>query len=337
MSMTAQKKDLSDPDVIYDFAQKMGDVTHLDYLYALTVADICATNPTLWNSWRASLLRQLYQETKRALRRGLGNPIDKKERIDEVRATAHDLLIQEQVDDNAAHAIWNQLSDDYFLRENPEDIAWHTKAILEHQYTGSPLVLIKKTQGTQFIGATQIVIYTRDMPNLFAASVAILDQLNLSVLDARIITAGEHFSLDTYFVLDEDNQPIQDENRLHYIQHVLVTALSQPDNFPAIVQRRIPRQLHHFAIKTQVIISNDIANQHTIVEVITLDRPGLLARIGRLFMQAGVKLQSARILTLGERAEDVFFITDKDNKPISDPDTCKNLEDLLREQLDQAL
>lgn len=336
MSVTAQKKDVSDPDVINDFARKVGDTVHLDYLYALTVADICATNPNLWNTWRASLLRQLYTETKRALRRGLGNPIDKQERIDEARASALDILEKGGEPAAAINPIWDQLGDDYFLRESPEDIAWHTQAILRHEDSSMPLVLVKRTQGQQFDGATQIFVYTHDMPNLFAASVAVLDQLSLSVLDARIITAKSRFSLDTYVVLDENGDPIQDDARLEHIQQVLTQALSRPDQFPEIVQRRMPRQLRHFDVKTQVTISNDIASQHTLVEITTLDRPGLLARIGRLFMESGVELQNARIATLGERAEDIFFITDKQQQPISDPRVCEALAGLLREQLDQA-
>lgn len=335
MSMTAQKKDLSDPDVINEFARKVGDIVHLDYLYALTVADICATNPTLWSSWRASLLRQLYTQTKRALRRGLGNPIDKQEWIDETRASAMSLLQSAQVDPAAVNRIWDNLGDDYFLRENAVDIAWHTQAILQHPQDGGPLVLIKKSTSEQFEGATQIFIYTRDMPNLFAASVAAMDQLHLTVLDARIITARTHFSLDTYIVLDENNSPIHDDHRLGIIRDSLIQTLSNPDRFPEVVQRRMPRQLKHFDVKTVVTISNDIVNQHTILEVITLDRPGLLARIGRIFMEAGVDLQNARIATLGERAEDVFFITDKQQQPISDPSVCEQLADSLREQLDQ--
>ncbi len=336
MSVTAQKKDVSDPDVINDFAQKVGDTTHLDYLYALTVADICATNPNLWNTWRASLLRQLYTQTKRALRRGLGNPVDKQQRVAEARSSALEILDKDQVTGLEADHIWDRLGDDYFLRESPEDVAWHTKAILQHQNTEGPLVLIKQSHGQQFEGATQIFIYTHDMPNLFAASVAVLDQLNLSVLDARIITAKSRFSLDTYFVLDENGAAIHDSARLEHIRQALTHALSNPDNFPEIVQRRMPRQLKHFDVKTQVTISNDIANQHTIVEIITLDRPGLLARIGRMFMESGVELQNARIATLGERAEDIFFITDKQQQPISDPNVCETLAGMLREQLDLA-
>jgi [protein-PII] uridylyltransferase len=336
MSMTAQKKDVSDPDVINEFAQKVGDINHLDYLYSLTVADICATNPNLWNSWRASLLRQLYTQTKRALRRGLGNPIDKQEWIAETRAAAMALLNSESVRESDANRIWDKLGDDYFLRESAADISWHTQAILQHPEGSGPLVLIKQNHSEQFEGATQIFVYTQDRPNLFAASVSVLDQLHLTVLDARIITASSRFSLDTYFVLDENGESIQNGERMEYIRETLIRTLSDPDTFPEIVKRRMPRQLKHFDVKTQVMISNDIANQYTIVEVITLDRPGLLARIGRLFMESGVELQNARIATLGERAEDVFFITDKKQQPIADPQLCEKLADMLREQLDQA-
>jgi [protein-PII] uridylyltransferase len=335
MSMTAQKKDVGDPDVINQFAQIVGDITHLDYLYALTVADICATNPTLWNSWRASLLRQLYTQTKRALRRGLGNPIDKQEWILEAREAALDILRTENIQEAVVNTIWDSLGDEYFLRESPSDIAWHTAAILQHPVGGGPLILIKQNHSEQFEGGTQIFIYTRDMPNLFAASVAALDQLHLTVLDARIITSSTAFSLDTYIVLDENNVPIHEVGRLEKIRVFLQHTLADPSHFPDIVHRRLPRQLKHFDLRTAVNISNDIANQHTVVEVITLDRPGLLARIGRIFMEHGVNLLNARIATLGERAEDVFFITDERQQPIADPALCEAIAQALKTQLDQ--
>ena len=103
-----------------------------------------------------------------------------------------------------------------------------------------------------------------------------------------------------------------------------------------LVQRRLPRQLKHFDVRTQVNLSNDLVHQRTVVEVITLDRPGLLARVGRIFMEHGVNLQNARIATLGERAEDVFFLTDAAQQPLSDPELCERLCAALREQLDQT-
>jgi len=336
MSVTAQKKDVSDPDVINEFAQKVGDIVHLDYLYALTVADICATNPTLWNSWRASLLRQLYTQTKRALRRGLVNPIDKQEWIIENRASALELLEDQQVSSSEAEGIWDSLGDDYFLRESAKDIAWHTTALLRHGPDAGPLVLVRENHSEPYDGATQIFVYTRDLPNLFAATVAALDQLHLTVMDARIITSNSGFSLDTYIVLDENGDRIADSARLAHIGNELRQSLARPDQFPVLVQRRLPRQLKHFDVRTQVNLSNDLVHQRTVVEVITLDRPGLLARVGRIFMEHGVNLQNARIATLGERAEDVFFLTDASQQPLSDPELCERLCAALREQLDQT-
>ncbi|HRH90666.1 MAG TPA: [protein-PII] uridylyltransferase [Agitococcus sp.] len=334
MSMTAQKQDLSDPEVIHNFAKQVGDIAHLDYLYALTVADICATNPKLWNSWRASLLRQLYQQTRRALRRGLNNPIDYEELIAETRITAMEELLAEGFDEQAITAIWQNLGDDYFLRETAKDVAWHTREILQHGNSTQPLVAVQKSHTNQFQGATQIFVYTKDLPNLFAASVATLDHEHLTVLDARIITATNHYSLDTYIVLDEDNTPITDAHRLEKVRQHLVKTLSNPEQFPTIVHKRLPRELKHFKVKTEVHISNDIVKQQSSLEIITLDRPGLLAKIGLIFMQHGVSLQSARIATLGERAEDVFFIGDAHGQPISNPELCQQLADALRQQLD---
>ena len=335
MSVTAQKKDVSDPDVINEFAQRVGDVVHLDYLYALTVSDICATNPTLWNSWRASLLRQLYVLTKRALRRGLVNPIDKQEWIDETRRDALSALAQQGIGRDRVEPLWASLGEDYFLRESAHDIAWHTAALLQHPADGGPLVLIRENHSEPFDGATQIFVYTRDMPNLFAATVTVLDQLQLTVLDARIITSTSGFSLDTYLVLDEHGVHITDPARLASIGDELRRTLASPDQFPVMVQRRLPRQLKHFDVRTEVNLSNDLQHQRTVIDITTLDRPGLLARIGRIFMDHGVNLQNARIATLGERAEDVFFLTDARQQPLSDPDLCERLCDALRDQLDR--
>lgn len=335
MSVTAQRKDISDPDVVYEFARHVGDLVHLDYLYVLTVADINATNPTLWNSWRASLLRQLYTETKRALRRGLNNPVDKQDWIDETREEAMKLLVGQ--DHNAAEieALWANIGDEYFLREMPRDIAWHTEAMLDRENPNDPLVLIGETSQTSIAGGSQIFIYTPDTRNLFSATVNALDTLGLTIMDARIITSVDGFSLDTYIVLDEQGTPIgEDWARIEQIRKTLTETLKHPERFASTVSRRMPRRNKHFDVPTQVIISNDIVNDRTAVDIHTLDRPGLLAHIGRIFMRFELLVQNARIATLGERAEDVFFITDLDGEPVSDPALCQELQETLTRELD---
>ncbi|WJN58377.1 [protein-PII] uridylyltransferase [Pseudomonas sp. SO81] len=337
MSTTAQRKDLSDPQVIFDFAQLVGDQTRLDYLYVLTVADINATNPSLWNSWRASLLRQLYTETKRALRRGLENPLDREEQIRQTQTSAIDILVRNGTDQDDAEQLWSQLGDDYFLRHAAADVAWHTEAILQHPAGKNPLVLIKETAQREFEGATQIFIYAPDQHDFFAVTVAAMDQLNLNIHDARVITSTSQFTLDTYIVLDADGGRIgENPARIKEIRDGLVEALKNPDDYPNIIQRRVPRQLKHFAFAPQVTIHNDAQRPVTVLEITAPDRPGLLARIGKIFLDFDLSLQNAKIATLGERVEDVFFITDAHNQPLSDPELCARLQDAIVQQLSQA-
>jgi [protein-PII] uridylyltransferase len=340
MSMTAQRKDISDPDVVYEFARQVGDLVHLDYLYVLTVADISATNPDLWNSWRDSLLRQLHTETTRALRRGLNNPVNKQDWVDETREAALSQLKARGVDAADALSLLAGLGDEYFLRETADDIAWHAEAILLHMQQKDrqhlPLVLIRDSHAANFRGGTQIFIYTPDNKNLFAATVNAIDHLGLTIVDARIITSSGGFSLDTYIVLDENGTPIGDNTpRLAHIRKQLAQTLCDPEHFGSIVQRQLPRRYRHFDVPTQVIISNDLRNDCTVVDIQTLDHPGLLAHIGRIFMRFNLLVQNARIATLGERAEDVFFVTDQNQQPLSDPALGESLRNTLQQELDQ--
>ncbi|MCH8552976.1 MAG: [protein-PII] uridylyltransferase, partial [Natronospirillum sp.] len=336
MSLTAQRDDLSDPDVIHRFTEKVQDLVHLDYLYVLTVADISATNPALWNSWRAALLKQLYTEAKLALRRGLENPVGKEERIEDTKRKAIEILRADEYDEEEIRHFWSNPGEDYFLRETPENIAWHTKAISQ-QGEGVPLVLIQELNEGAFESATQIFIYGPDRINLFADIAYVMDQLQLNIHDARIMTSSSSsYSLDTFIVLEEDGSPInmEDTERLRDIQHKLLMAVVEPPQRRPN-SRRVPRTLKHFKIPTRVTLSNDLVNERTIVEVITTDRPGLLALIGQVFIDMGVYLQSARISTLGERVEDVFFIVDADNRPLQDADLGERLRTELTRKLNE--
>lgn len=338
MSMTAQRRDISDPEVIHEFAMDVRDLVHLDYLYVLTVADINATNNTLWNNWRATLLRQLYMDTKRALRRGLENPVNKEDRIEQVQHEAMLHLSRKGVPEQEVLDYWKLLGDDYFLREDAHNIAWHTRAIIEHGDNPLPLVLIRKTSYRVFEGATEIFIYSEDLPTLFPATVAAMDQLNLNIQDARIILTDHGRTLNTYTVLTDDNLPLSENPEyLAHIQKHLTEELDDPEDYPDIIQRRVPRQLKLFTTPTRMTISNDPVAQQTVLEVITPDRPGLLARIGRIFVEFGISVRKAKISSIGERVEDFFFITDANNQPISDPDLCRQLQQAICQQLDQHI
>ena len=333
MSVTSQKKDISDPDVVREFAEKMGDMEHLDYLYTLTVADINATNPKLWNTWRASLMRQLYTHARDIIRSGLGRPVDYKMLIEDTKFAACELLV-EDFSLYDVENVWQELGDDYFIKESADEIAWHTRAILEHGDNPDPLVLMR-AHHKYAKDAVQIFIYTQDQPNLFATTVAILDRMDLDVQDARIITATKAFSLDTYVVLDRFGTLLTDLERQNTVTYALVDALSHSEKYPGLMQRRIPRQLRHFDIENTVDISLNAALNQNMVEIATLDQPGLLARIGGVFMMQGLDIHSAKIATLGERAEDIFYVTKKDGIPMTHEE-AQEFAARLKAALDEA-
>jgi [protein-PII] uridylyltransferase len=337
MSKVSQKQDISDPQVIHDFALTVGDQLHLDYLYCLTVADINGTNKELWNTWRASLLRQLYLDTRRALRRGLENPIDKQDLIQETQQAAIRKLERRGLPQEKVIALWNDMGDDYFLRENFVDIAWHTAAIAT-RYDEKPLVLIKETSSKELAGATQIFIYSKNQKNAFVAAVSALSQLNLNIQDAKIYSSKSGYTIDTFFVLNEDGKPLgNNPTLLKKIQTTLLEELSLVDNYREVMGRRTPRRLKYFASPTRTSLNTDTNRNCSVLEVISPDRPGLLACIGRIFMDYDIQLLNARIATLGERVEDIFFIADANGKPLTDPVLCENLQRDICEQLDKRV
>ena len=332
MSTTAQRRDIGDPDVILEFAHVVSDQPRLDHLYALTVADINATNPTLWNSWRASLLHALYVETKRALRRGLENPVDAGERIAETRAQAMELLGAKGVDPAQVESVWAQLGEDYLLRESAADVAWHTEAILAAS-ADEPLVLLKEV-GSRFDPVTQIFIYAPDRDNVFAVIAATMEQLGLNVHGARVHSSADGHALDSFFVLEQDGTPVhRSARRSREVQQALASNLRR-ENLLEVVQRHTPRALKHFSVPTRTRLAEDAVRNCSILEVMTPDRAGLLARIGRVFLANGIRVRDARITTLGERVEDVFFISDADGGPIRDASAGERLQAEIRSALD---
>ncbi|WP_239017323.1 [protein-PII] uridylyltransferase [Seongchinamella sediminis] len=336
MSAVSQRRDISDPDVILQFAQHVGFQERLDYLLSLTVADINGTNPTLWNAWRGSLLRQLYTETKRALRRGLENPVEKQDWINETREAAIDTLEYRGFTVDEIEEVWQERGEDYFLRERAEDIAWHTEAIAGHVDKSKPLVLVRSSSDSSVANTTQIFIHARSSALLFSRICSLLEQLDLSVHDARIYNASGGMTLDTFFVLDSNGRSIaEDGARLNHIRNHLARALENESYDRHPVQKRTPRVMKSFSIPTETSMDVDKVKNYSVLEVSSPDRPGLLARIGRIFTDFNIELQAAKIQTLGERVEDVFFITDANERPITDPERCAAIQKAIREALDE--
>ncbi len=327
MSLTSQRRDITDPDVIKDFARTVRDQNHLDYLLLLTVADIRGTNPALWNDWKATLLGDLYESTSRALRRGLENPVDRAELIAETQREARRLLKDSNGLSDRAAELWASLGDDYFLRSTAAEVAWHTRAIVEADADALPLALVRQGRG-----GTEVFVYAADREFLFAASTSVLGRLGLNIVDSRIITADNGMTLDSYVVFELNGEPVSGAARGREISAALRAALADPSGARRDNRRLTKRQLRHFRTPTQVSFSDDAGNARTVMEVIAGDRPQLLSAIGWALADCKVRLQNAKIATFGERAEDVFFLTDASNRPLAEGSF-----DTIRERVTAAI
>ena len=328
-SLTAQKQDISDPEVINAFARAVSDEAHLDYLYVLTCADVRATNPKLWNSWKASLFQDFYQRVRRALRRGLETPIDQEQLVQETQAAARKLIAERGIPTADIERHWARFSVAYFLQHSPEELAWHSRLLAERDPSSDePLVAL---DSRSVRGTTAVLLYTRARHHGFARTTAVLDQLGLDVVDARITPTGDGFSLDLYHVLEDDGAPISDCDRLAEIEQALWRSMGRPEASVA-VHRRAPRQVRMFRTPTQIVLSIDERNGRSVLELTAGDRPGLLCDVGKVLTAERIALQAARIMTVGERAEDVFYITDLEGRPLTE-----TAAERLRENLGKAL
>lgn len=334
MSMTAQRKDISDPDVIHTFALQLGNIEYLNYLYLLTVADIRATNPSLWNSWKDTLLRELYITTHNALHRGLQNPIARSERLSENIKEARQELKKLGVSEPVIDKSWQHLSEDYFLRYSADEIAWHTIAIAACAETDLPLVLLRPQ--TQRASA-EIFVYTHNESGIFSNCTATIDQLGLTILDARIITTADQYVLNSFQVLEQNGEAIKDLcQEIHICSSLRQSLLNKNLIKPPRNIHKQSRQARHFPIETRLTFLADPANRHTIIELITTDRAGLLSTIGQAFTELEIQLHDAKITTIGSRAEDMFYITDQQSQPIDDADRKVMIRNRILEILAEA-
>ncbi len=331
MSLTAQKQDISDARIIAEFAAKVGDRTRLDYLFLLTCADIRGTNPALWNSWRESLLKDLYRQSARLMDGSVDQSSLERERTDQARAKALSLLSSDSIPRETIESVWKRFDDEYFLRHTPEELAWQLPAIATASEDELPLVMVETIDER----GTTVFVYTRDRDHLFGLSTGVLARLGLNILDARLHTTDDGFVLDSYVVIESDNTPIASEMRKNEIRESLRKVLSDPEVSTVDVNRRTPQRLRHFDTPTQVYFSQDQARARTLLELVTADQPGLLSLIGRVFQKRGILLNAAKIATIGERAEDVFYVTDRMHRPIADEKVLDELREVLIRTLDR--
>ena len=330
MSVTAQKQDITDPDVIHRFAGEVADRQRLDHLYLLTCADIAGTSPKLWNAWKDRLLADLHTATRFALRRGLEHPVAADERIVENQIAARALLTNDGFDDDAIDALFARMPRENFLRSRPDQIAWQAAA-LRGATAGATVVRARLLRGEA--GGYEVFVQTQDRDGLFAAIVITLDRLGFAIQQARALDGPQNSIFDTFHVLPSDPQHALS---VEYIEAALQRVLGGDLDRLLPSRRTQPRHLKHFRIAPRIGLEPSTNGLCTRMSLICTDRPGLLADVTHVLRQQRVRVHDARIATFGERAEDLFLIADSDDRPL-DEAQCEDLRTALRAALDAAV
>lgn len=327
MSVTAQKQDITDPDVIHRFAAEVADRQRLDHLYLLTCADIAGTSPKLWNSWKDQLLADLHTATRLALRRGLGQPVAAAERIAENREAARALLLAAGRGEADVAAMFARMPGENFLRSRPEQIAWQATA-LHGAAPSAPVVAARAIPGRDGRDGLDVLVHMPDRDGLFAAIVITLDRLGMSVLQARVLDGPDGTIFDTFHVLPAEQRQAPEPPLL---AAALARALSGDLSGMLPARRSQPRHLRHFRVATQLDFT-EIAGC-TRIGLVCTDRPGLLADVARVLREQRLRVHDARIATFGARAEDLLLVSDEHNQALT-PDRRDALRDALLAALD---
>jgi [protein-PII] uridylyltransferase len=314
MSVVAQRRDIYDADVINQFATTVKSHDNLNLLYALTLADIRATNDNLWNDWKASLLRELYLLTQQAFDNGLECQVTLEQRVAEHKTDAMAMLAEKNISEAQAMLFWQQMGKDYFVRFKPIQIAWHTETIVTAGTLGPEEILVSASNSTSKAG-TELLIYCSDRPALFAQIASVLDSRNCSIHDAQITVTEQGNVFDSMIILDQDAQRIDSEFHIENLVDAVRSQLMKPGRSHAN-KRKMSRQMKQLDVKTKVRFYSS-TEYATLIELEALDAPGLLAKIGHLFVDLKLTLKLAKISTIGERAEDVFIVSNEEGKALT--------------------
>ena len=285
-------------------------------------------------------MQRLYLQTAHQLKMGMAYQPDI---VDYVRTTQQEALYDleaQGIDIDRVKQLWRVFPNEYFLKLQSQEVVWQSLGLLAHS-NETALVLVQEYVQQSEDGyenqGTKVFIHALDQPNLFAMTVIAFNQLSLAIQDARIITSNDGYSLNTYTVLEQDGSAVgNDPQRIRDIQQALLHAVNHVQELPPLVRRRTPRKLKHFYREPDILLSNQISPRQTILQIHAIDRPGLLALIGKTFVSLKLQVFSAKIATFGEKVEDSFVIADAAGNPLGDAVQCIAIQSLLKKVLQQV-
>jgi [protein-PII] uridylyltransferase len=322
MSHVAQKQDVYDPEVVKAFAELVGTERRLVALYLFTVADIRGTSPKVWNAWKGKLLEDLFRATRRTL---TGEPLARDAALAEKQAEAARLLRLYALSDGVKERLWASLDTAYFLRHDAQEIAWHTRNLHYRVDADKPAV---KARLAPFGEGLQVMIYTRDREALFARICGYFERAGFTIAEAKVHTTRAGYALDTFVIMGQ-GRDAHYQDRIAMIENDLAQELLSDAPLGPPRGGRLSRRVRHFPISPAVNIRPDERGAYHVLSIVAADRPGLLYGVARILARNRISLQTARINTLGDRAEDVFLIS---GAGLGDSKTVLQLEqDLLAE------
>lgn len=335
LSTTAQREDINDPEVIAKFAETMGSLERLTYLYLLTISDIRGTNPTLLNSWKHSLLQELYRSTAKYLQ--LKNPTqradndnNKSQIVENKKRQVLAFFKDDDIPKQVFEKFWQRFDDDYFIQYQLDRLVWHIQEIALPQYQSQTIedtiIRISKSENKH---SSVLLIYTKDQKGLLVKITSAVEQHHLDTVAANITSTLDGYDLYTFYVLNASGEPLKNEDDKAMLLKTVQKNLEQEQLSYNFAHHRMPRQLKHFNTPTDVSFSQDKQMQQTIITIRTADGAGLLTQIGEVFIQQGLTVHNARISTLGEIAEDIFHVTTIGGSQILDEQKQQQIKELL--------
>jgi len=302
LSQVAQKEDLSDPEVVAAFAAEVGDARHLTALYLLTVADIRGTSPKVWNAWKGKLLEDCYRLTLRHLG---GAPVNREAEIEARKQEARQLLALRSALPETEAPLWRTLQLSYFARHEAAELAWHARELWRHVGAPQPVVRARPSPVGEGL---QVLVYARDVPDLFARICGYFDGAGFNILDAKIHTSTDGVALDTFQVISSDPATLH-RDLVPLVEQKLALALTQTGPLPEPRRARLSRRVKSFPYQPRVSLRPDERAQAWVLSLSASDRAGLLYAIARVLAKHHINLQLAKISTLGERVEDTLLVS----------------------------
>ena len=307
MSSISQRKDIHDPSTIDDFALTCGDIQRLNYLYLLTINDIRATNPTIWNGWKHDLLRSLFFNTRSKLNKEVNLSIEKVVE-DKIKGVLKKLEINNA---NIIKRLWSNIDEGYFGRFSSSQLEWQAKSILEKDDDVNIISLRRN-----FDSLVEIFIKVNNFDGLFLELVRVFDVLGIEIIDADIATTKDkRIALNTFIASYKYKSIKLTQNDVKDLEKKICNIFNEAKQ--EVRPKKVKNKNTFFEKNTKVDDSIDKQKNRNIITIETINNSGLLVKIAKVFREFGASIHSAKITTLGEKVEDTFFIEDQNFKLIS--------------------